>query len=234
MAERMRQSTTMDRRRRLIGLVVAINVVAGLSFWTLHHLHGVEGWFYVSLLGMLPSHGSLLATWAVLGGKANPWRLVAAVVGVVVWMRALEKFCPGDYPLIWAPTLFMTMCLLSVLLMVIRFLGAELTVASGADAAGGLKPKQQWFQFSLRSLLSWTTALALLFGSFNYLPKKLLLLVLSFPDATIFLGAIIPGSALIACGAIWITLGTRWPPARYIVLILAGVAALLLLYLVLS
>jgi len=147
----------------------------------------------------------------------------------------MENVDPNNDTIIWVFVLFMTTCIAGILLMGARFLGAELRVTNDADAVGGPNPKRQWIQFSLRSLISWTTALALLLGSLHYLPgEQLRQILFSDSQSIAILGVILSGSALIAFAAIWITLGTRWLPARYFVLALAGAAAILWMYLVLG
>lgn len=223
----------MKRRWLLIGLVVAANVLAALVFALYEPMGGPETWTYYALAGMQPSHGSLLGFWAALGGKATPWRLVVAVVGVTAWVSVLEKFDAGhgDDAAIWGTVLLMQMGLVSVLLMVARFLGVELTDTLASEPAQTSEPAGQWVQFTLRALLSWTTALALLLGSLHYLPKPPLR---EIADNIAVLAAILCGGALIALGAIWITLGARWAPARYVVLGLSGGVGIGLMYAVLG
>ena len=226
----------VKRRWLLIGLVVAANVLAALVFALYEPWWGTVTWSYYALAGMQPSHGSLLGFWAALGGKASPWRLVVAVVGLTAWVSVLEKSDAGrgGDAAIWGTVLLMQMGLVSVVLMVARFLGAELTDTPAGEPANTSEPAGQWVQFTLRALLSWTTALALLLGSLHYLPKPPVRKIVSDPEGIAVLAAILCGGALIALGAIWITLGTRWPPARYVVLGLSGGVAIGLMYAVLG
>jgi len=223
----------MRKRWILIALVVAVAIAAEVAISLVNPFHGPENELLMFLFAMLPSHGSLLAFWAALGGRASPWRLVVAVVGVVAWMWVLKHGFTGDSPypdeirLIWVFVLFSVMCLISALLMVARFFGAELTDVPADASDQPAPPQRRWEQFSLGSLLSWTTATALLLGSLHYLPKKEIVETFSFSDPSSLgaLAAIMIGSALIALGAIWITLGTRWTAARYVVLLAAGIGA---------
>ena len=183
------------------------------------------------LLALMPTHGSLLASWAALGGKASPWRLVVAIVGVLIWIRCQPEPRGGEDLAVWIFVLFVTMCFLSALLLIARFFGAELTDAPADGRQPLARPEGRWEQFSLGALLSWTAALAVLLGSLHYIPHDGVLEVFDNVEACVILAAIVGGTSLIALAAIWITLGTRWPGARYVLLLLTAVVAVGVLYL---
>ncbi|MBN2476758.1 MAG: hypothetical protein JXB62_19260 [Pirellulales bacterium] len=227
----------MQRRWVPIGCMVAVNVAAQLlcCLCVIERIHGQAEWIHYSLLAVFPAHGILLAVWASLGGRANPWRLVVAVVGLVAWVRlsaSLQRPGPGSLALTFL--LFVATCLGSILLMTVRFLGAELTGDATEGATRESPVEGRWEQFSLRSLLSWTAATAIVLGSLHYLPSDAIGDLISSVEALGVLAAILGGNALIGLGAIWITLGTRWSRARYAGWAAAAVVAVALMFLALG
>jgi len=249
----------MKRRWLLIGSVVAVTAVIDLVIipWV-GPWHDVPDWLGFTMFAMAPCHGSLLAVWIALGGRATPWRLVAAVLGVAGWLWVLNWFPDSDgYSRITQLELLTVilaaeMFLLSGLLMLARLLGLELTnTLRGGRPSGplvlarpsGLEPDDashgdptqavadddgQWVQFSLRTLMSWTTAVAVLLSTLRYCPWRLVEDV--FRDPSI-LAAILGGSVITALGALWIALGVRWPVVRIVVLAVTSIAGVAILQL---
>jgi hypothetical protein len=122
----------------------------------------------------------------------------------------------------WAVLLTGQAAAVSLPLLLFRALGTGLVVLSakeGEDSTNG----PQRFQFSIRYLLGWMTALAVMLGTlkyvgfFDYVPRD---------SRTVWFTVIFSGSrAVIALAALWAALGTRWPAVRIIVLLLATTVA---------
>jgi hypothetical protein len=216
----------MKRRWLLIGLVVTVNVSAGLSIALFDPTDGAVTWLNVALVALLPGQGTLLGIWAALGGKATPWRLVAAVVGVAGCVRLMQAIDPQNQTGTWIFIAFAQMVPVATLLMVAHFLGTELTVPSAFHPPQPGEPHPRWAQFSLRSLFSWTTAMALLLGSLHCLLGESLRWMFRDPEFISDLAAILCSGTLIGLGAIWLALGTRWPPARHAVLLVTTLSAI--------
>ena len=219
----------MKRRWLLIGVVVAVTAVIDLAIIPWVWASGVSDWLLWTLFAMAPCHGSLLAVWIALGGKATPWRLVAAVLGVAAWMWISHWFPDSDphsmremFVEVWTTDLTAEMFVLSGLLMLARLLGLELTDTSHGDTTQAVADDTQWIQFSLRTLMSWTTAVAVLLATLRYFPKWPLVTVLNEP---LPYAAILLGDALPALGALWLALGSRWPVKRIIVLVVASIGS---------
>ena len=217
----------MKRRWLLIGSVVAVTAVIDLVIIPWVWPSGGSDWIHA----MAPCHGSLLAAWIALGGRGTPWRLVAAVLGVATWIWTSNWFFDSaPYPMrgtfveFWTTILAAEMFVLSGLLMLARLLGLELTDTLRGDTTQAVADDTQWIQFSLRTLMSWTTAVAVLLATLRYFPRPLLENLL---EEQLIFAAILLGSAFTALGALWIALGVRWPTVRIIVLVvtlIVGVA----------
>jgi hypothetical protein len=210
------------RRWPLIGLVVAVAALIDLVVLPRSEAWRGPEWRGLLAFSMAPSHGSLLGLWAALGGRATPWRLVMAFVGVVTWIWAL-----GESDLaFWVAILLVQMVSISALLLLARLLGLELSKDLRPESAQDPAAGGQWVQYSVRSLLSWTAACAVLLGTLHYVPVKLLT---PFSEAPAVCSAIILSSTLSASGSFWICLGGLWPHVRVTTLGLtaaAGVATL--------
>ena len=230
-AGRAEYTLIMRTRWLLIGLVVGVAVLGEAAIAWMTETPDRRGHLLMPLVLTMPlSHGSLLAFWAALGGRATPWRLVAAVMGITGWMWVLERFAFDRETQLSILLALLLMGLLSLLLMTARFFGLELTDIQAADVDQPPPPDGRWGQFSLRSLFSWMTAAAMMLGALHYLPKQTIDRSFTGPPlvfvVTLF-AAILGGSALIALSAVWLTLATRWTAMRYLVLVLAGAVAIL-------
>ncbi len=206
------------RRWILFGSLVAFVVLGeAVAMW----IEPSSDPVMVALCAVAPSHGSLLALWAALAGRATPWRFVIAFIAGLLWMWVM-LLCDADGAVLWGCVGIIQMVVLSVLLMAARLFGAELAGTLDDDVPLTVEVDRPWVQFSLRSVFSWTTAVAVLLSTLHYFPTEALGEVLVEP----FVGAtIIGGGVLIALGALWIALGARWPVARWFVLGLAAAVA---------
>lgn len=216
----------MGRRRwLLIGVVVGIAALIDFVVLPLAGPPRAPDWLDLLIFSMAPSHGTLLGLWAALGGRATPWRLVAGFVAAVgcVWML-------GDFDLVyWVVVLLAQMVTMSALLLLARLLGLELADEFRHDSAEDSSAERQWVQYSLRSLLSWTAACAVVLATLHYLPKEPLSTIFEDPP---ILAAIVGSSVVIALGALWIALGARWPSVRIVGLGLTAVTGVTTLWLV--
>ena len=214
----------LKRRWLLIGLVVGVAALIDVVLLP-QPRRGAPDWVDLLMFSVAPSQGSLLGLWAALGGKATPWRLVAGFAAAVACIWAL-----GDSDLaFWACVLLVQMVAMGALLLVARLLGLELADDFRHDSAGESTAEGQWVQYSVRSLLSWTAACAVLMSTFHYLPKEPL--GEFFQDAAIG-AAIVVSSLAVAVGALWVTLGSRWPAGRIAGQGLAPVVGTIALWLV--
>ena len=217
----------MRFRWLMIGTVVGVAVLIDLVVFPWYELWH-HRWSYIPATSITQSHGSLLAVWVAFGGKGSPWRLVAAVVGAIawIWIEYNSEF-RSDMPVEIIIT-SAQMVMSSALLLIARLLGLELADVLRIETAPNVPSGRPWVQFSLRSLLSWTAALAVMLGMLHYLPSEL---VFHLRDP-FELSAIFSGRLLVVLGALWIALGTRWPTVRIMVMALTVAAALATWYLV--
>ena len=194
----------MNRLRSILlgSLVAGILVVVLWLMWVqdLSAVDVVPIILVMLCISLAFSLGSLLGIWVALGGQPSAWRFLAVTVGGAACVWLAEEAC-----FVLAQTV-----VTSLLFWVLRLVGVGLVKVSPDGclhdpAAGGGR-----FQFSLRSLLEWTTALAVLLGLLHYLPDDFFSVFLR-PE-TWFVS--IPG-ALVATAAFWATLGTRGPTLRF-------------------
>jgi hypothetical protein len=211
------QSSQQHRKR--IGLLLAVHAAAALV--TMAVMAGPPpGEFLETLfVSAALSQGSLLGIWAALGGRATPWRLVGAVVGLVAWMRTLDATFPDSDVQLWAWILLSQTIATSLPLLASRFWGVAVARWSANDAIS----QRHRLQFSIRALLEWTAALAVMLGTFQ-MTSEGFRRWLADENVILMLLRIIGPNALIALAALWITLGTRWTLARILALGLTAAA----------
>ncbi len=217
----------MTRRILLVGLVVVVSVLAEMLLLWADPFNGRPSAVGYILVGMIPTHASLLAFWAAFGGRATPWRLVIGlwVAVAIAWIGM--DYCGGSNEELWI-LLPMQIVPAAVIFFIVRFLGAELRCDGPEETTESVDPRQQWLQFSIGSLFSWTAAVALVLGMASYLPDSILRefrQIASRMDTIVIFSAICLGATLIALGAMWVTLGSRWTPARSAVLLTTGIIA---------
>jgi hypothetical protein len=183
--------------------------------------------------------GVLLGIWTVARDKPTPWRFVGVVVAItaLVCLQKVPGFdFLGQVEQLAVPLLFIVV-FTSLTLFVARAAGVRITRVSRRASSnwgrikmirrkGGLKetdsasaepPK---LQFSLWSLMSWTTAFAVLLSSLSTL------YIIMPRTATgggallkIAVGFMVFSPILLA--ALWIALADRWMEARIVMLGLA-------------
>lgn len=188
-------------RTRLIlaGLVIAHVVLNGLALGFMRPL-GLFPPIDYALFMLGPSQATLLALWAVLGGGKFLWRVLPTVLGVILYMW-LFRDADGE----WRMFIFWQVCLWGTVLLLARVTGLRLVRTSS------LPPTSRPFQFSIRDMLLWTTALAVVLSLLRCLPTDW------YPSRHMSGIAIILGSfALVAVAALHCSLGRRWPLARIV------------------
>jgi hypothetical protein len=198
----------------VLAAVVAIQVLAGSERRPLFV-------FVLVMFGQGAGLGSLLGIWAALGGRPTLWRLVGTTMALVGCMALAECMTPvsidghglpvNDLRSLWVAVVFSLALATSLPLLALRFLGLEIAHREPDDSLLQ-RPK---LQFSLRSLLEWTAALALMLGTLQMTPGW-------FPDVALAPLGLCPICGLLALAALWITLGTRWRAIRMLGLALAG------------
>ena len=147
---------------------VAFVVLGELAIAVLEGPSGLTpaDFFDTSIWGMMSAHAGLIAIWVALVGKAGPWRLAAAILALVLWMHVVVEWWSTWDMEDWCFLLLTIMGLASVLLMFARLLGVELTNVRDKRSEPD-DPDHRWLQFTLRSMLSWTTALAVIMATYS-------------------------------------------------------------------
>ena len=163
------------------------------------------------LLG--PTQGALLAIWTALGRAKLIWRVLPMALGVILYVRFIGNV-DGEFVICTIGEL--VVC--TAVLFVARLTGLQMVKSS--DLAVASHP----FQFYIRDILVWTTALAVFLSVWKCLP----------PDAIEFRHRSIPGAVLtsltlVAGVSIFSSLGRGWIVARIFSLPLGiGVTAALI------
>jgi hypothetical protein len=112
------------------------------------------------------------------------------------------------------------MTAMTMLLLFVRFLGTGLVKLTDDPASRGPTNELQPWQFSVRSLLEWALALALVLGATSYLPGGRFPIDFIDPFDPPALPLFVSSMPLMLA-AMWTALGTRPSPVRWIVLALA-------------
>jgi hypothetical protein len=169
--------------------------------------------FLWALFLLAPSQATLLALWVALGGGRFLWRVVPAVLGVILYLwwfgRANDE---------WRMIIFGQFCVSGLLLLVARVMGLELVLSSAPRTTS--RP----FQFSVRDMLMWTTALAVILSLLRCLGRTWLtsMRVWNNGESVAVFGSL----ALVTDAALYCSLGGRWLLARILLVPLAiGLAA---------
>ncbi len=159
--------------------------------------------FFLFALYMLgPSQATLLAFWAAFGRGRLIWRVLPTVVGAVVYLRCTAL--PGGT---WHELTIAFLGVTGVLLLVARVLGFELVRCKDPPTA----PRR--FQFTIRDMLSWMTALAVILSALHYTPEGWLARY-ARESSIVTLGSFL----LVAIASIVLSLCDRWLLARLLLL----------------
>ena len=212
------ESQKTDNRKRhwrLVGPLLAVHgtvavaTVAGMGT----ALGGGDELLTFLLMSLATAQGSLLGIWVALGGPPTPWRLIGAVVTLVGLMWVLYAAFPGSGVEVWAYFMLAQSLATSLPLLALRFRGLAVALPDPDDSA----PQMQKLQFSLRSLLEWTTALAVLLGTLQMTTEEFQKPFTSWQGLA-EIGALLCADALLALAALWMALGARSPGARMLML----------------
>jgi hypothetical protein len=149
-----------------------------------------------------PSQGTLVALWAVLGGGKFYWRVLSVVLGTLLYLR-----CFWSVDKEWLIITFVEMYFCGAILLMFRWAGLRLMRYSDSRMASGP------FQFYIRDLFAWTTALAVVLSAWRCLPADAFRFLQPSIPVAIFLSlALISGVSLFS--ALW----RRWVVARTLLL----------------
>jgi len=170
------------------------------------------------------SQVSLAAVWLGLGGRWGMWRMAAVVVVVAAWSYAMSTLSGAPLVEQWAVWLMTQTVAVSVPLLVGRSLGLRLVDIAGVSAEADSAPGTPRLQFSIRQMLGWTTALAVILGGLKCIAPYESLLLSPLGDWPMFIVFI--GHALVGLAAVWAVLGTSRQALRIGALVLAEGAAL--------
>lgn len=186
-----------------------------LDVHTLGTAQGVFGYDMAALAHTLISAQiGFLAVWTFLGDAALPWRIasfLAALTAIIAHSRSLEtNWRWMGMPLVQ----WMAAIVVALVAIALRFGGFRVRVIAAPAAADG-QPRPETFQFGVKHMLIWTTALApLLFvlKSIEDLAITQLTAQELYPAAMI--GACI---ALVTLASIWCALGAGAVAVRLVV-----------------
>ena len=170
-----------------------------------------------------PSQGTLVALWTVFGGGKFVWRAASVTLGTFLYFCLIHIFWESVFWTSkeeWFGPSVGEMCLCGVILLLVRLAGLRLVRYSDPRQACGP------FQFSIRDMLIWTTAVAVILSAWKCLPAN------TFYFLFYFLNRSIPGALLIFLGftlvsvvSIFLALGRRWIVARIVLLPVAVLLA---------
>jgi hypothetical protein len=128
---------------------------------------------YVVLIALFtvgPSQGVLLAVWFAMGGGKFIWRAFATVAGTIVYAGFYLLAKPSTRPAEeWLVFSLSTMVIAIVMLLFSRLVRLRL-VRFGQPTPLRSGP----FQFYIRDMFLWTTAVALVLGAWQCLPPRAL------------------------------------------------------------
>ncbi len=146
-------------------LLMTLLVVANVSLWavglSVYDRPNAES---ECLLGLLMAHAGLLGIWLGLGRAPFPVRLIVVSVGVLLFEAVMERWRPEFHVL--PALLFFDVFCVSVPYLVMRMFGVRLVNLEGIRPTREVATRQSGFQFSLRTMFAWTTAVAFLFSAF--------------------------------------------------------------------
>jgi len=166
---------------------------------------------------LLPGLGNLIGVWTMLTRKVSPWPLAGLAAGLALWSviqaSCFRRAIPPDPP---AAYFFFGEALgVSLLLSICRLIGVELVHIFALLR----EPEPLRMQFTLRSLFSWTTAVALFLGSVFSMPPG------SFePFRELELVIHLGRGALMGVCLLWVALSVRSSNARFAVFAVVATA----------
>lgn len=245
-----------SRARWLVAGLVAVHFALHVTTFTLSFPGDLSlmpaslGTLVYALLILGPSQGVLVAVWAILRGEKPARRALLLILGTATYVAILAQIprgflvapsclCRTD----WLPITIGEMCVFGPFLMTARLTGLRLVWMARPDSQ--FRP----FQFCIRDILIWTTAVAVLLGSCRYLlyalcflprpslspyavwrgsPEDTFFLLFPFPPLPL---AVFASLMMVAAISMFSSLGRGWIVARIVRLLLFVAFAAELLYL---
>ena len=196
------------KRFLIPSLVIVHLLLHALAVWpVMQDRLFVGGWtdyFLYPLFMLGPSQGALLAVWIALGRRGTPWRVALAAIGTVAY---LVCFHHADDE--WLAMMIGEMAFMVALLLCARLTGLELT---RSEQQPSVRPR---FQFFIRDMLAWTTALAVVLSA-----GQVVVLYEWYPayfhyavgESLVVVGIL----SFVALVSLWAALGQRWFVVRVI------------------
>jgi hypothetical protein len=159
-----------------------------------------------ALFWLGPSQGILLGVWVALGGGRLLWRAILTTLAAILYAWCFSSV-QGIWQQEWLIHFLAAVGLSGAVLLLARWAGLQLLRCSHTRAASGP------FQYSIRDMLAWTTAVAVVLGAWRCLPAA----------AFDFLRQSIPAVAFISCplvavASMFFALGERWVAIRLVLL----------------
>ncbi len=196
----------MKRRWLIVGGLVLLNVAAMagvmVSLWAEFSWENT----YLEFMALLPALGAILATAVVFWGRGTSWRLAGVTIFWVALPRLLALDATSEYGFVWTIVLCGVFATTPALVLM-RFLGIRLQWEDAVDVRrpdpADLLPRQ----FSLRSMMEWVAAVAIILGTLTYLP----IFDQSFESPRGFVAmttlVLMPPTVPILVSVLWLTLG---------------------------
>ncbi len=209
----------MRGSRLLIGLLVLATVLVDFCVLAIAEDRPFPHPSLILAWALQLSQVSLMAVWLALGRTTGPLRLIGAVVVAAIWSWALARLPAAPQPASWAVLLAAQTVVVSVPLLVGRWLGLGLVDGSSAPEAEDSAAEPKRLQFSIAYLLGWMTALAVMLGTLQYIAPYDTLPFGLLSDWQLVVCLI--GHAMMGWAVLWTALGTR-PAARIIAPVLVG------------
>lgn len=210
-------------RGLLIRLLMAATVLVDLTLCTLAPPESSvwSDWFESMFMTLALSQIGLVAAWTGWGRTPMPWRLVGLTLALAGWAgmgAAVIRASGTNLERASMVAGFLTIYAVAVLVIILlaRAWGLRSTTVAELTAKRDPVPRRPRFQFSLRNLFAWTTAVAVIVGGFRHLlgPASLRGILWHWTPATALFG----GHAVLASVAVWTILGSRRPNERAAVL----------------
>lgn len=221
----------MNSRKLPIGLLVLAHVLMALVLVAAAWRGRLSGTVSIGLGAVHFSQIGLLGIWLALGLLAGPWRLLCVLGDVVAWSDAFFRLMsslggiagsPGREMWIWPFAAHVAITALP--LLIARAAGMRMICIGGASSNALPSGQPRRFQFSIGYLLAWTTVVAVVLSTLQYLTAFKGLEYMLYFYAWTYLAFCGLYTAL-AIGALWLVFGT-WPlPGRILAFILVGVLA---------
>ena len=203
----------------LMTLLVLANVLLLATGLTLYEEldYGIS----FPLLGLTMAQAGLLATWLALGRTKASLRLISVSAGMLLLDVVVKECEPG---LKAFSGLFLANIVgIFIALLAMRMLGLRLVHRDIEQLEPSTVSGQPRFQFTLRQMFGWTTAVAVLCSALTTIGFGGI--VASLSDTTDFVFVFVLPSLFPLLVALWAVLGMRTLASRFILLALVYPAA---------